>query len=520
MPTCARCNERLAPRASACGRCGAPQIAAIDSGHDPQYGMLDLGAGDPELVADPLALETADDPAARGRTARRTTGRRTGATARSGAHEVSAQARTSGGTQRQNQRASAPQPARPKAATGATARSGTMRAVQPAAAQPAQPDPSAITYGRGMLLDDDPFNQAFGSGNAAPALELDEPEPTAPEPQPQAAPEPTAVRRARAIANIARYGPRPTRIIQQPLYWFRVMNRKRALSEELAALSAQRKRADDQAGEAMVQLGEALLSLRHIPELAPLAKQLAAIVDAERRVGHVAAQADRRRDGMAQELARFTAELEREEAQAAPLRAREAKLAARLEQLKARAAHADLLRRKADAELEAMQRNRGGGDVERWGALVAERDARLGEFQSLGIEARPIEDDLAEVQRDLSVRMRKIAGFQEQRRAAATALDRTQQNQRVSVGSAQGARREALLSLANGAVKAGLHELVPEHADAVERTAQDAAKKRRHEDIQRAALNSYDAEAYARGFMLLLGGSVSFLLVLLIAVFF
>jgi len=404
---------------------------------------------------------------------------------------------------------------------GMSSRSGTMRAANPARAA-AAPDP-ALAYGRGMMLDDNPFNDAFAGGQDAPALELEADAVAAPQveeasPLPSAPPPPQEVR-ARAIVDIAKYGPPPTSPLQQPMYWFHVMTRKRVLSEELAALSAQRKRTDDQAQEALAALGEALLALRGSPELAALDRQFAAVEDAEHRVGHAAAEGQKRRQGVNQELTRLKGELARAEAKAAPLRERETQLAARSEELKANARRAETLTRKAEAELEAA-RAKGAVEPERWTVMVAERDARLGEFQTLGIELQPIEDDLAEARRTLAVHTRAINGIQDEMRSAVGVFERAEQTQRVTVGSARGARLQALISLANASLKLGLHELVPDYAEAVSEAAERAEKQRQLEELQRAAVNSYDSAAYTRGFNMLLGSSLLLFLSLALAILF
>jgi hypothetical protein len=525
--------------------------------------MLDLETG-LEAGGGSLALDT-EQPRARGATGQRRAATR-GAEqdprrparadspeprrgSRADAQELRRTAPGESSPQRGKSAGASPQPARggtlggapaPKAgATGrtlggdakaasATARSSTMRAVMGAAPAPS-PAPHVeadmASYGRGMMLDDNPFNNAFGGGGAAaPALELavdkQAPAALAPEPEEEAPEETPEQLRARTIRELAAYGPPPAKLFEAPLYWLRVMNRKRVLSVQLSALSAQRKRADDEAQQALARLGEALYAQRDSPDLAPLAKQMGALNEADRRVGDAAAEGDRRRDGMANELSRLERDLKREEAQAAPLRAREAELGARVEEIKTAARRADAARRKADAELEAIQRGKTSAGAETWGALVAERDARLGEFQTLGVELRPLEDELSELRRDLTQRMRKIGSLQEERRAAATGLERVQHKQRVSVGSAKGARLQALLSIAKEAQKLGLHELLPDEADAVTAAVASADSARQQEEVQRAATNSYDAVAYGRGFNLLMGSSVVLLFGLLIAMFF
>ena len=119
-------------------------------------------------------------------------------------------------------------------------------------------------------------------------------------------------------------------------------------------------------------------------------------------------------------------------------------MVARSDELKAMARRADTLSRKAEADLEAV-RAKGGVEPERWAAMVAERDARLGEFQTLGIQLQPLADDLSQVRRELAVHTRAIAAIQDEMRAALGAFERAEQTQRVTVGSARGARIDALI---------------------------------------------------------------------------
>jgi chromosome segregation ATPase len=377
-------------------------------------------------------------------------------------------------------------------------------------------------YGRGMMLDDDPFNAAFGGARTAPATALDlDVEEEAPRSSPLPDPEPSSEeKRARAIRELAQYGPAPRKWFEEPMYWFRVLNRRRVLAEELLALSAQRKRTDDEAQEGLSALGDALDTLRDDPRLASLARLFHAVEEAEYAVGSAAAAGERQRGDVTSELARLTKELQRAEQQAAPLREREAQLGKRVEELRARASAADARRRKAEAELEAMRSGRVQAPAERWGAVSAEHEARLSECQTLGVELRPLEDDLGNLRRELSARMRKITSLNHEKRSKAGALERAQQNSRVSVGSARGAYQQSLLALANAALKAGLHELVPEQAALVSQAAERAEKKRQQEELHRAATYSYDAGAYQRGFTMLLGASVGSFVLLLIALFF
>jgi hypothetical protein len=379
---------------------------------------------------------------------------------------------------------------------------------------------AAVPYGRGVMLDDDPLNSQFGAGANAAVLELDHRADE--ESAPSTPPEPTETpeqQRARQIVELAQYGAAPANVIQEPGYWVRVMLRKRTLENELLSLAAQRKRADDGTNEALSAMGQALRALGEDERLAKLRKLLSAVAEADTRIGAAEAQGEKKKQGAHQEMARLDRDLGKLEQKAAPLRAKEAKMIAELEQVEAAIKRAEMLRKKAEADLEALQK-KGGGDVETWGALKAEHDARLGEVQSLGIQMRPLQDDLAVVRKNLAQQMRAIEVVQSEKQTAATSLERAQQSHRLATGSARGALQQALSSLANAAFKANLESLVPDEAAAVAEARERQQEKRNSEELLRAAAGSYDHAAYSRGMMILCGGTGLFFLALVIAILF
>ena len=392
----------------------------------------------------------------------------------------------------------------------------------------------AMPHGRGATLDDDPFNSAFAGADGAPALGLDlDLEFVAVQRQPppeQAAASPPCDRdaepasdtepeqspqqgRARRMREIASYGPPPDKLYRAPAYSVRVMLRKRVLMEELAALSMQRKRADDMAGEALAKLAESLYALQGDPRLGELSRQIAAVADAEAQVGSVEAQSRKRRQELEREIARLDPQIARRQEQAAPLRARESELAASADPLKARIGRIRARLKKLDAEIEAA-RAKSGGAAERSAALETERAARHDEAEALAGELRPLAEDLARVRGALGKLERASSALAEQKRIAVIARDRVDQNQRVSSGSAKGARRHALLSLAKAGRRAGLGELVPEEEREAAETAARADECRAQEELHRAAAQSYDHTAYTQGLTILLGGSGALFLVL------
>jgi hypothetical protein len=484
-------------------------------GDDPQYGLLDLGGtGEAD---DSIALDTGERP----RRAKRDSGT---IPQQGAANPGRAAGRTASST-------------RNPAVAAAPSRSGVSSTRNPvvnpgAAAAPAKrakaaalpdlpdlDDPAAMPHGRGMMLGEDPFNSAFNGSNDQ-KIELEETE-SEEEAQPEAPPEPVETPeqlRARQIVELASYGPQPKNIVAEPAYWVKVMLRKRTLETELLTLAAQRKRADDGATEALCAMGQALAAIGQDERLAKLRKQLAAVAEADNRIGHVEAVGEKRKQGMNQELARLDRDLASLEQKAAPVRKREAELAAEIERLEAALKRAEQLRRKAESELEALKRK--GGDVETWGALKAEHDTRHGEVQSLGIQLRPLQDDLALARKELAQHSRAIGVVQSEKQAAATQLERAEHTQRVTTGSARGAMQQALVSLANGAFKLELEPLVAKQAMAVVEARERAQQKRASEELLRTATLSYNHAAYTRGMQILLGGSGLFLFSLILMILF
>ncbi len=457
--------------------------------------MRDLEIGS-DLQGGP-AIET-DEPAAtpRPRKSSGTAHRRSAATLRDGTDAAAAPARE-----------------RPeRAISGKVVAASAPRA----AAQPVV-DPMA-SYGRGMMLDDDPFNASFGTQGELPSLEVEGREeppaaaiasvaPPVESLSPPVPVETPAERRAREIHEIAGYGPPPLKPIGAPMYCVRVMLRKRVLDETLAALSAQRKRSDDHAQAELAQMGEALYALRRDPRLAPLGKLIKALAGAEARVGDMQAQDQRRQQSNSQDMARIDRELAACERDTAPLREAEARAEADIEALKAEMRRADLQRKKTEAELEALLRAKPPADPERVAAARAERDARHGQLQTFGIQLRPLEDDLAAVRRDLAKHLRAVAVLQSEKQTSMAALERAQQNHRVSFGSARDGRTQVLVALANAGLKHGLGELVPDAERSAYEAAARAQHKRAEEELHRAAVASFDEKAYTRGLVMLLGSA-------------
>lgn len=490
---CAQCGSALKAGAKRCGRCGAQAIAAGGG----SYGLVDLdaagGSSGGGATVGSLALDV-EPPKPR---------------------------RTPGGAAS----ARTPAAASKTAASGARAPSPVPKVRAASAAQP-MTDPAAMS-GRGLVLGDDPLAEGYGQGQQA-SLDIEEDaDPRrrlrAPSPEPDEPPPPRELtaeeKRALEIEQLAQYGKPPAQLIGTMAYWVRVTLRKRDLDGELLSLSAQRKRNDDAAREAQAKLGEALYGKRKDPRLATLAKQMQAVSSAEAAIGSVEKAGQKKKQNIEQERAQLDDAIRAAEADAAPLRAKEGALVDRVEAIKARTKQADAKRKKMEQELEAA-RKKPSSDAETLEWLRAERDAAHGEVQTLGIELRPLEDDLSAVRRDLAVRLRKLSALQQEQASTATALERAQQTHRVSTGSAQGARVVALGALAQVAMESGLAAVAQGELQAVNEAVERRDRKRGEEELLRAATGSFDETAYKQGMMLLVGGLGAMFLSLILVVIF
>lgn len=497
---CAQCGSALPAQAKRCSRCGAQAIAAGGG----SYGLLDLEASGSAQSAGSLALDVDARPS-RKQAAPATRGT---STARSQTGRSSASAA---------QKATQPSP-------------GKASGAHPVAPKP-KPAASAITadpnvaHGRGLVLGDDPLAESYGDGQSG-SLEIEEeadPRRRFAAKKADSPPPPRELtaqeKRAIEVEQLASYGKPPSRLFGTMGYWVRVTLRKRELDAELLSLSSQRKRADDAAREAQAKLGEALFAKRKDPRLATLAKQMQAVSSSEDAIGSVEKASAQRKQHIQKERAQLEDGIRKAEAEASPLRVKEAGLIERVDALKARAKQSDGKRKRAEQELEAA-RKKPNADPEILERLKAERDAAHGEVQTLGIEIRPLEDDLSVVRRELAVHLRKIATLQQEQQAAATALERAQQSHRVSTGSAQGARRDALSALAQVAIESGLAAIAQGELQAVAEAAERRDRKRAEEELYRAAAGSFDEGAYKRGMMLLVGGTGAVLLSLVAVVIF
>jgi hypothetical protein len=369
------------------------------------------------------------------------------------------------------------------------------------------------------------FGDPFADVNASdlgPALEIEpiaahiSKAPARPAPTPEAA----ATVQARKIAQIARYGPAPKKLLQAVPYFFRVARRKRAIEIDLAAQVSQRKRLEAKADESVCALGEALYAQRNDPRLAVLMPQIRAVNEARDQIGSSAAAGKRVVLARRRELDGLAQRCEQIKQQADPVERRADQLTDRIEAGRAQIRGLEQQMRKLEAEQKLLKASTQTTDLEQIAALETQREAFWGESQSLHVELLPLSEDLATLKAELAGHMQAMSQLNDQQRKITEAADRDEQRQLIAAGGARSALREALRSLASAAVRNQLGQFAPAALSGAIASETPIANQRQHEDLVRKALSSYDAAAYRRGMQLVAGAILgTFLLFVLLIAF-
>jgi hypothetical protein len=392
--------------------------------------------------------------------------------------------------------------------------SGTLPIPQLSAAGGAAPAEHTET---GMLDIDGRFSDAMQD---APALELAsvQPQPLVPKleespahkPRAQAEPEreDPAEQRPRRVRELARYAPPPPKLFGAIPYFLRVYSRRRELQAQVLNLTQQRKRLDLAAEDALCLLAQALSAKRNDVRLRELAAQLRVVSETAQDMGTKAAAAKRTENVHKQELQALERDIAEAQAKAAPVQAREQQLMQAIADHKAQSKRREMLVRKADAELKQLKLSADAASLAKIAAVDAEREDHYGEMQSLNVQLIPLEEDLSVLRGTLAVHLNKLEELEQRKQRMLGAIDRDQGRERIASGGTHSAYREALRSLANAALRAGLAELAPEAQQAAEEARNRAAVHRESEELMRSAVSCYDPIAYARGMQLLVGSVV------------
>jgi hypothetical protein len=350
-----------------------------------------------------------------------------------------------------------------------------------------------------------------------------EAEPASDDPAPPAPPDPAELARLQRVEELdqlAGYGPPPRNLLYVVPYFVRVMLRRREVEEALSKLTVARTRLDAQVDEALCAVAEALVLREAHASLDALRETIYGVLDRRKLVSSSETASREARERHKAELTRIKSAVAKVEAEAVPVRARETEQRGVVDGAEAILNRYLEQQRKLAAELDALGTSKDPEAAARIPAVRAELDRLTGPVRAKQTQLAPLRAELEVVQAELTTLLERIKGLRDDEREAMRAMEREQQRHRASTEGAKGAHRDALRALARAAQEQGLASLVSKEnqawADAVER----ARQQRDREELQRAAMQSFDAVAYQRGMQILIGGTAAIFLLLLALILF
>jgi hypothetical protein len=350
-------------------------------------------------------------------------------------------------------------------------------------------------------------------------MRRDSPRPQRGQPEAPRDPASIAEQRAKRVRDLARYPAVPPKLLGAIPYFLRVYGRRRELESQVVQLTQQRKRLELASDDAMCLLGQALYVKRSDPQLKPLAAQLRIVAETAEDIGTRTAAAKRAGTELQQDMATLERELQDAKAAAEPVQAREASVAQVLDGHKQHIKRREMLIRKGEAEQQSLKATNEPASLVRVSALAAEREQHQQEIQSLQLKLYPLEEELVRLRATLEQHTAKLDGLQERQHKLQSQMDREQGRERVAVGGSQSAYRDALRSVASAALKLELGGLAPSELKEALETQKVASASRESEELMRAAIAGYDAQAYERGMQLLVGSTIGMFVLFLALIF-
>ena len=313
----------------------------------------------------------------------------------------------------------------------------------------------------------------------------------------------------RLAGALARYGDPPQRLWNTIPYFVRVYLQRRLLIEQLAGHVAARKQAVAQQRAALTAIGRqlALLSQSEGEEIwRPLARHLAVVRDAQARLKDAQARQARARESRNQELADATHKLAEAEQETANLRAQRDAWATKL----------DEQQRKSESTLQELRRNLA---PERHAALPPDRQqADREQLSVIESHLQRLTQATAAAEEWLSASDQRRQQAEQHLEAVAARAQRTEIRCALSDDGAAGSVDDALVSLAENALRLRI-PAVESLSDALPALADQARLRSEAEAHCRGLLETYDKQAYSRGRLLLVGGTLSLFLALSVLIF-
>ncbi len=384
----------------------------------------------------------------------------------------------------------APSPGAPRVAPAATAAKASAASVM-------------ASFGDSSALDD--FDEGFAE---LPQLEVEKVERRSGDRVVTKEPVDEALenerKEAEAVAALARFQPTPDGVLASVKYAVHVTSRLLALRKErAAALVAQQKRSDEHK-EALVALGQALMTKAGDKRMEPLRSKIAHVHDERTKLDRADQGVEKTREGNQRALSLLQSEAEHLKEELAPYMAAEQEALAVQRKADEEVRRAQAMQKRVEIELRALE-SAANVDEKRIDALNTQLEQRVAAVQMLSSGLALATEGLGKARRDLAMK-RGALDVNEAKQKQLEAENRSREQEAEGhKQAAHGAFEAALCELSDSARKLKLDALAAEQASKV-RAAESALESAGITVLRfDRALKLYDRKAALRGYALMAG---------------
>jgi len=305
------------------------------------------------------------------------------------------------------------------------------------------------------------------------------------------------------VDALADYGEPPASFVMWVPYAILVTSRRHQLKKDLAELRRLRAAAEQDARDALIELGRALHQSR-----ADGLRSLASMLRPCDEAGEVATgrtqQWERLREAADAQRAALAKKIEEAERAVGPYRDRETKLATQMttrdNELKRAKAKLSRTAIEIRSLRQAAERTGEGIDAPKLELLEAERDARQAEVDKAQGHVDELEPQLATARKELAVMLHAVNDLEAQRRAIDKAQERTEKAHLSSAGEAEDRYHTAVRELAEAALDRRLaDDIEPRLARSALMMRSAVASREREIAVHERALGAYDKASFQKG---------------------
>ncbi len=322
-------------------------------------------------------------------------------------------------------------------------------------------------------------------------------------------PEPGKKVDVKKVDVLAEFGPVPSWPIFATPYAIRVFFKRRMLTEKLAELRAKEDLVTSGADRELHKLGESLYKRRlSDPNLKVLEHHMEEVKRLEVSYQSREQAYGNRDQASEEEIANYQSQLEVADAEAQPLRREEITIKERLDKLQEDVEQAEKHKRIAEGELQALQSDSGDQDsMSKVSELETQYRAKKNEFEETTMEISNVNQELAQVRRQIAIHQTTIRTLNEQIKTVATTKDYGLKVHESALETVKDNVKRELIDLARSALSPRNVALLAGDNQAL--IAGDAMKAQENEvkkrEVCEATLTGYDPNAYKQGWGVLFG---------------